>query len=183
MDARPARMRRPRGWDYIARCDASPLLSVWCEFGFLLSNLRVSRMARFEDDPPTRYGGGGSPAGPGRGASRPPGPPGGQRVFKQTMAQRARSMAIYNPIPVKQNCLTVNRSLFIFSEDNIIRKYAKKITEWIYPLHKSQSLVKGQTMPVCNSNNSGSPISLSKTAVEVAKVLAEIEAFNTWSKH
>ncbi|XP_051976308.1 probable voltage-dependent N-type calcium channel subunit alpha-1B [Xyrauchen texanus] len=87
-------------------------------------------MARFEDDLPTRYGGGGSPAGQGRGASRPPGPSGGPRVYKQTMAQRARTMAIYNPIPVKQNCLTVNRSLFIFSEDNIIRKYAKKITEW-----------------------------------------------------
>ncbi|XP_039514892.1 calcium channel, voltage-dependent, N type, alpha 1B subunit, a isoform X5 [Pimephales promelas] len=88
-------------------------------------------MARFEDDLPTRYGGGGgSPAGPVRGASRQPGPPTGPRVYKQTMAQRARTMAIYNPIPVKQNCLTVNRSLFIFSEDNIIRKYAKKITEW-----------------------------------------------------
>ncbi|XP_026067319.1 calcium channel, voltage-dependent, N type, alpha 1B subunit, a isoform X11 [Carassius auratus] len=87
-------------------------------------------MARFEDDLPTRYGGGGSPAGPGRGASRLPGPPGGPRVYKQTMAQRARTMAIYNPIPIKQNCFTVNRSLFIFSEDNIIRKYAKKITEW-----------------------------------------------------
>ncbi|XP_057208019.1 calcium channel, voltage-dependent, N type, alpha 1B subunit, a isoform X1 [Triplophysa rosa] len=87
-------------------------------------------MARFEDDLPTRYGGGGSPAGQGRGASRQPGPPGVQRMYKQTMAQRARTMAIYNPIPVKQNCLTVNRSLFIFSEDNIIRKYAKKITEW-----------------------------------------------------
>ncbi|XP_067294981.1 calcium channel, voltage-dependent, N type, alpha 1B subunit, a isoform X2 [Pseudorasbora parva] len=87
-------------------------------------------MARFEDDLPTRYGGGGSPAGPGRGASRQPGPPSGPRMYKQTMAQRARTMAIYNPIPVKQNCLTVNRSLFIFSEDNIIRKYAKKITEW-----------------------------------------------------
>nr|XP_055055266.1 probable voltage-dependent N-type calcium channel subunit alpha-1B isoform X3 [Misgurnus anguillicaudatus] len=87
-------------------------------------------MARFEDDLPTRYGGGGSPAGQGRGASRQPAPPVGQRMYKQTMAQRARTMAIYNPIPVKQNCLTVNRSLFIFSEDNIIRKYAKKITEW-----------------------------------------------------
>ncbi|XP_035386036.1 calcium channel, voltage-dependent, N type, alpha 1B subunit, a isoform X2 [Electrophorus electricus] len=86
-------------------------------------------MARFEDDLPTRYGGG-SPSGPGRGASRQPGPPVGQRMYKQTMAQRARTMAIYNPIPVKQNCFTVNRSLFIFSEDNIIRKYAKKVTEW-----------------------------------------------------
>lgn len=99
-------------------------------------------MARFEDDLPTRYGGG-SPAGPVRGAIRQPGPPTGPRVYKQTMAQRARTMAIYNPIPVKQNCLTVNRSLFIFSEDNIIRKYAKKITEWPYPLHKSQALVRG----------------------------------------
>ncbi|KAI3372490.1 hypothetical protein L3Q82_022689 [Scortum barcoo] len=89
-------------------------------------------MARFEDDLSSRYGGS-CPAGPARGASRHPGPPGGQRIYKQTMAQRARTMAIYNPIPVKQNCLSVNRSLFIFSEDNIIRKYAKKITEWPYP--------------------------------------------------
>ncbi|EGW00628.1 Voltage-dependent P/Q-type calcium channel subunit alpha-1A [Cricetulus griseus] len=43
-------------------------------------------------------------------------------------------MALYNPIPVRQNCLTVNRSLFLFSEDNVVRKYAKKITEWPYPL-------------------------------------------------
>ncbi|KAJ4932524.1 hypothetical protein JOQ06_010942, partial [Pogonophryne albipinna] len=50
------------------------------------------------------------------------------------MAQRARTMALYNPIPVRQNCFTVNRSLFIFSEDNFVRKYAKKITEWPYPL-------------------------------------------------
>uniref|UniRef100_A0A8B9KHA2 Calcium channel, voltage-dependent, R type, alpha 1E subunit a n=1 Tax=Astyanax mexicanus TaxID=7994 RepID=A0A8B9KHA2_ASTMX len=40
-------------------------------------------------------------------------------VFKQTKAQRARTMALYNPIPVRQNCFTVNRSLFIFSEDNV----------------------------------------------------------------
>ncbi|XP_045890017.1 voltage-dependent P/Q-type calcium channel subunit alpha-1A-like [Micropterus dolomieu] len=86
-------------------------------------------MARFEDEPTSRCGGSCS-TGPARGASRQPGPPGVQRMYKQTMAQRARTMALYNPIPVKQNCLTVNRSLFIFSEDNIIRKYAKKITEW-----------------------------------------------------
>uniref|UniRef100_A0A087YI18 Voltage-dependent N-type calcium channel subunit alpha n=1 Tax=Poecilia formosa TaxID=48698 RepID=A0A087YI18_POEFO len=73
-------------------------------------------MARFADDLPTRYGGGG-----------------GQRMYKQSMAQRARTMAIYNPNPVKQNCLTVNRSLFIFREDNLIRKYAKRITEWPTP--------------------------------------------------
>ncbi|RXN26533.1 voltage-dependent P Q-type calcium channel subunit alpha-1A-like protein [Labeo rohita] len=55
-------------------------------------------------------------------------------MYKQSMAQRARTMALYNPIPVRQNCLTVNRSLFLFSEDNVVRKYAKKITEWPYPL-------------------------------------------------
>uniref|UniRef100_A0A8C1XMF7 Calcium channel, voltage-dependent, R type, alpha 1E subunit b n=1 Tax=Cyprinus carpio TaxID=7962 RepID=A0A8C1XMF7_CYPCA len=37
--------------------------------------------------------------------------------------KRARTMALYNPIPAKHNCLTVNRSLFIFAENNIIRKY------------------------------------------------------------
>ncbi|XP_061585641.1 LOW QUALITY PROTEIN: voltage-dependent N-type calcium channel subunit alpha-1B-like [Cololabis saira] len=79
-------------------------------------------MARgFEDEPSSRYGG---PAGPGRG------PPGAPRVYKQTMAQRARTMALYNPNPVRQSCLSVNRSLFLFSEDNVVRKYAKKITEW-----------------------------------------------------
>ncbi|ERE79572.1 voltage-dependent P/Q-type calcium channel subunit alpha-1A [Cricetulus griseus] len=40
-------------------------------------------------------------------------------MYKQSMAQRARTMALYNPIPVRQNCLTVNRSLFLFSEDNV----------------------------------------------------------------
>ncbi|XP_040915486.1 voltage-dependent N-type calcium channel subunit alpha-1B isoform X3 [Toxotes jaculatrix] len=94
-----------------------------------------SRMARFAEDLPTRYGGGaggGGRGGPGagRGGARGGGAPGGQRMYKQSMAQRARTMAIYNPNPVKQNCLTVNRSLFIFREDNLIRKYAKRITEW-----------------------------------------------------
>ncbi|XP_077572355.1 voltage-dependent R-type calcium channel subunit alpha-1E isoform X1 [Stigmatopora nigra] len=51
-------------------------------------------------------------------------------AFKQTKAQRARTMALYNPIPVRENCFTVNRSLFILGEDNVVRKYAKKITEW-----------------------------------------------------
>ncbi|XP_016094871.1 calcium channel, voltage-dependent, P/Q type, alpha 1A subunit, b [Sinocyclocheilus grahami] len=88
-------------------------------------------MARFGDEVPGRYGGGGSgQGGPGRGGSRQGGPPGPQRMYKQSMAQRARTMALYNPIPVRQNCLTVNRSLFLFSEDNLVRKYAKKITEW-----------------------------------------------------
>ncbi|XP_074713573.1 voltage-dependent P/Q-type calcium channel subunit alpha-1A [Strix uralensis] len=95
-------------------------------------------MARFGDEVPARYGaGGGGSGGPGaaaggRGAGGPRqgGPPGAQRMYKQSMAQRARTMALYNPIPVRQNCLTVNRSLFLFSEDNVVRKYAKKITEW-----------------------------------------------------
>ncbi|XP_035261630.1 calcium channel, voltage-dependent, P/Q type, alpha 1A subunit, b isoform X3 [Anguilla anguilla] len=87
-------------------------------------------MARFGDEVPSRYGGGPGQGGPGRGGSRQGGPPGAQRMYKQSMAQRARTMALYNPIPVRQNCLTVNRSLFLFSEDNVVRKYAKKITEW-----------------------------------------------------
>uniref|UniRef100_A0A2K6FDM6 Voltage-dependent P/Q-type calcium channel subunit alpha n=1 Tax=Propithecus coquereli TaxID=379532 RepID=A0A2K6FDM6_PROCO len=103
-------------------------------------------MARFGDEMPARYGGGGSGAaagvvvgaggGRGAGGSRQGGQPGAQRMYKQSMAQRARTMALYNPIPVRQNCLTVNRSLFLFSEDNVVRKYAKKITEWPYPLPK-----------------------------------------------
>ncbi|XP_063795860.1 voltage-dependent R-type calcium channel subunit alpha-1E isoform X9 [Pseudophryne corroboree] len=60
----------------------------------------------------------------------PAAPVGTQAAFKQTKAQRARTMALYNPIPVRQNCFTVNRSLFIFGEDNIIRKYAKKLIDW-----------------------------------------------------
>ncbi|XP_051940567.1 calcium channel, voltage-dependent, P/Q type, alpha 1A subunit, b [Hippocampus zosterae] len=97
-------------------------------------------MARFGDELPNRYGGGqggqggggggGGQGGAGRGGSRQGGAPGAQRIYKQSMAQRARTMALYNPIPVRQSCLTVNRSLFIFSEDNLVRKYAKKITEW-----------------------------------------------------
>ncbi|XP_053705164.1 voltage-dependent N-type calcium channel subunit alpha-1B isoform X1 [Synchiropus splendidus] len=94
-------------------------------------------MARFSEDLPSRYGGGagggggrGGGPGAGRGGARGGGAPGGQRMYKQSMAQRARTMAIYNPNPVKQNCFTVNRSLFIFREDNAIRKCAKRITEW-----------------------------------------------------
>ncbi|XP_057674672.1 probable voltage-dependent N-type calcium channel subunit alpha-1B isoform X5 [Corythoichthys intestinalis] len=99
------------------------------------------RMARITEDLPTRYGGSTSGGGGGGGGRGAPGagrggargggaPGGGQRMYKQSMAQRARTMAIYNPNPVKQNFLTVNRSLFIFREDNLIRKYAKRITEW-----------------------------------------------------
>uniref|UniRef100_A0A4W3HY90 Voltage-dependent N-type calcium channel subunit alpha n=1 Tax=Callorhinchus milii TaxID=7868 RepID=A0A4W3HY90_CALMI len=87
-------------------------------------------MPRFAEEVPTpRYGGAGGPAGGGRGGSRQGVPQSSQRMYKQTMAQRARTMALYNPIPVRQSCFTLNRSLFIFSEDNVIRKYAKRITE------------------------------------------------------
>ncbi|KAJ1171986.1 hypothetical protein NDU88_003843 [Pleurodeles waltl] len=58
---------------------------------------------------------------------------GSQAAFKQSKAQRARTMALYNPIPVRQNCFTVNRSLFILGEDNALRKYAKKLIDWPYP--------------------------------------------------
>ncbi|XP_062919708.1 probable voltage-dependent R-type calcium channel subunit alpha-1E [Mobula hypostoma] len=57
----------------------------------------------------------------------------GSAGFKQSRAQRARTMALYNPIPVRHNCLTANRSLFLFGEDNIIRKSARRVIEWPYP--------------------------------------------------
>ncbi|XP_069793644.1 probable voltage-dependent R-type calcium channel subunit alpha-1E [Narcine bancroftii] len=57
----------------------------------------------------------------------------GSAGFKQTRAQRARTMALYNPIPVRHNCLTANRSLFLFGEDNIVRKSARRVIEWPYP--------------------------------------------------
>uniref|UniRef100_A0A8C8LTF2 Voltage-dependent calcium channel alpha-1 subunit IQ domain-containing protein n=1 Tax=Oncorhynchus tshawytscha TaxID=74940 RepID=A0A8C8LTF2_ONCTS len=89
-------------------------------------------MSRFGDNVPAMLGSGdggskrnrtreGAPVSTGGGVSP---------AFKQTKAQRARTMALYNPIPVRQNCFTVNRSLFIFGEDNIVRKYAKKVIEW-----------------------------------------------------
>lgn len=61
-------------------------------------------------------------------------------AYKQSKAQRARTMALYNPIPVRQNCFTVNRSLFIFGEDNIVRKYAKKLIDWPYPFLPTMAL-------------------------------------------
>uniref|UniRef100_A0A3B3ZSQ6 Ion transport domain-containing protein n=1 Tax=Periophthalmus magnuspinnatus TaxID=409849 RepID=A0A3B3ZSQ6_9GOBI len=93
-------------------------------------------MARFGDDIPglLSSGDGGSERNRNRdGAAVSTG--GISPAFKQTKAQRARTMALYNPIPVRENCFTVNRSLFIFGEDNMVRKYAKKIIEWPYPLY------------------------------------------------
>uniref|UniRef100_A0A670IA08 Voltage-dependent R-type calcium channel subunit alpha n=1 Tax=Podarcis muralis TaxID=64176 RepID=A0A670IA08_PODMU len=85
-------------------------------------------MARFGEAMAGRLGSGDGAAEQNRNRQGAPAPPGGTPVaYKQTKAQRARTMALYNPIPVRQNCFTVNRSLFIFGEDNIVRKYAKKI--------------------------------------------------------
>ncbi|XP_072294308.1 voltage-dependent R-type calcium channel subunit alpha-1E [Eucyclogobius newberryi] len=93
-------------------------------------------MARFGDDIPALLssGDGGSERNRNRdGAAVSTG--GISPAFKQTKAQRARTMALYNPIPVRENCFTINRSLFIFGEDNMVRKYAKKIIEWPYLLY------------------------------------------------
>nr|XP_021334062.1 voltage-dependent R-type calcium channel subunit alpha-1E isoform X5 [Danio rerio] len=88
-------------------------------------------MARFGDDVPGLLGAGDGGSERSRNRDAPAVSTGGvSPAFKQTKAQRARTMALYNPIPVRQNCFTVNRSLFIFGEDNIVRKYAKKIIEW-----------------------------------------------------
>ncbi|KAJ8383336.1 hypothetical protein AAFF_G00221960 [Aldrovandia affinis] len=92
-------------------------------------------MARFGDDIPSTVGsgdGGSELIGDSEGAAGAAGAAAAATLI-QTKAQRARTMALYNPIPVKHNCLTVNRSLFIFAEDNFIRKYARKVIEWPYP--------------------------------------------------
>ncbi|XP_066048225.1 voltage-dependent R-type calcium channel subunit alpha-1E isoform X9 [Chamaea fasciata] len=88
-------------------------------------------MARFGEAVAGRLGSGDGGSDQNRsrqGASAPAG--GSPGAFKQTKAQRARTMALYNPIPVRQNCFTVNRSLFLFGEENIVRKYAKKLIDW-----------------------------------------------------
>ncbi|KAM6948713.1 voltage-dependent R-type calcium channel subunit alpha-1E [Aplochiton taeniatus] len=86
-------------------------------------------MARFGDDvPSTLDSGEGDPE---RGGDSQDTASGGlSGSLKQAKAQRARTMAFYNPVPHRQNCLTINRSLFIFAEDNLIRKYARRIIEW-----------------------------------------------------
>lgn len=81
--------------------------------------------SRDSGDPERGEDGGDTASGTGSGT--------GSGTLKQTKAARARTMALYNPIPHRQNCLTVNRSLFIFAEDNFIRKTAKRIIEWPYP--------------------------------------------------
>uniref|UniRef100_A0A8C3IQB0 Voltage-dependent R-type calcium channel subunit alpha n=1 Tax=Chrysemys picta bellii TaxID=8478 RepID=A0A8C3IQB0_CHRPI len=85
-------------------------------------------MARFGEAVAGRLGSGDAGSEQNRIRQGPPAPSGATPgAFKQTKAQRARTMALYNPIPVRQNCFTVNRSLFLFGEDNMVRKYAKKL--------------------------------------------------------
>ncbi|CAM2118586.1 unnamed protein product [Caretta caretta] len=91
-------------------------------------------MARFGEAVAGRLGPGDAGSEQNRIRQGPPAPSGATPgAFKQTKAQRARTMALYNPIPVRQNCFTVNRSLFLFGEDNMVRKYAKKLIDWPYP--------------------------------------------------
>ncbi|KAK2494375.1 hypothetical protein MC885_010648 [Smutsia gigantea] len=111
-------------------------------------------MVRFGDELGGRYGGAGGgdrARGGGAGGAGGPGPGGlqpGQRVlYKQSIAQRARTMALYNPIPVKQNCFTVNRSLFVFSEDNVYMILATIIANCIV-LALEQHLPDGDKTPM-----------------------------------
>lgn len=68
-------------------------------------------------------------SGPGRGrAGRGHGGP-----IKMTLAQQARTMSYYNPVPKQQNFFTANRSLFLLGINNPVRKLAMKIIEWPYP--------------------------------------------------
>uniref|UniRef100_A0A452IR80 Voltage-dependent R-type calcium channel subunit alpha n=1 Tax=Gopherus agassizii TaxID=38772 RepID=A0A452IR80_9SAUR len=90
-------------------------------------------MARFGEAVAGRLGSGDASSEQNRIRQGPPAPSGATPgAFKQTKAQRARTMALYNPIPVRQNCFTVNRSLFLFGEDNMVRKYAKKLVPSLF---------------------------------------------------
>ena len=59
-----------------------------------------------------------------------PGRKKGQGPYKMTLAQQARTMSYYNPAIKTDNFLTADRALFILSPENLIRKIAKKITDW-----------------------------------------------------
>lgn len=131
---RPAFSRRLQTCLSVSTLTVSSLSGVFPPFLSFFWFCFSDRMARFGDDMPglLSSGDGGSERNRNRdGAAVSTG--GISPAFKQTKAQRARTMALYNPIPVRENCFTVNRSLFIFGEDNVVRKYAKKITEWPYP--------------------------------------------------
>lgn len=122
-----------------APCNPPSLFSYPPPLPALVGLLRLtcvfsSRMARFGEAVAGRLGSGDGGSDQNRSRQGPSAPAGGTPgAFKQTKAQRARTMALYNPIPVRQNCFTVNRSLFLFGEENIVRKYAKKLIDWPYP--------------------------------------------------
>ena len=104
--------------------------------------LSLLRMARFGDEsqPSTMDSGDGDVEGGTAEGQDAVSASGMSGSLKQAKAQRARTMAMYNPVPHRQNCLTVNRSLFIFAEDNFIRKYARRVIEWPYPYAQYISL-------------------------------------------
>uniref|UniRef100_A0AAQ4Q8Z5 Voltage-dependent calcium channel alpha-1 subunit IQ domain-containing protein n=1 Tax=Gasterosteus aculeatus aculeatus TaxID=481459 RepID=A0AAQ4Q8Z5_GASAC len=100
-------------------------------------------MARFGDEfaPGAVDSGDGDPERGGEGQDAAAVAAGLTASIRQAKAQRARTMAMYNPVPHRQNCLTVNRSLFIFAEDNIIRRTARRIIEWPYPSRRKRYMI------------------------------------------
>ncbi|XP_060053773.1 voltage-dependent R-type calcium channel subunit alpha-1E isoform X8 [Erinaceus europaeus] len=111
--------------------DAWLLLETLPDLQMTAFSLCPHRMARFGEAVVGRPGSGDGDSDQSRNRQGTPVPASGPAAaYKQSKAQRARTMALYNPIPVRQNCFTVNRSLFIFGEDNIVRKYAKKLIDW-----------------------------------------------------
>lgn len=85
------------------------------------------KMARFAEEYASKRRPGGGPHG---GGGKGPGGRGAGGPYKMTLAQQARTMSYYNPVPKQQSCITANRSLFIFNKDNFIRMLAKRIIEW-----------------------------------------------------
>ena len=53
--------------------------------------------------------------------------------IKLTLAEQARTMSYYRPIPIRHNIFTANKALFLFGPSNPLRKFAKRIIEWPYP--------------------------------------------------
>uniref|UniRef100_A0A8C4N6Y8 Uncharacterized protein n=1 Tax=Eptatretus burgeri TaxID=7764 RepID=A0A8C4N6Y8_EPTBU len=92
------------------------------------------------------------------------------RLAKTSIAQ---SMAIYNPIPVKQNCFTQNRSLFLLAETSPVRKLARSLTEWPYPLFVLQHLPGGDKTPFSKRLELTEPYFIGMFCLETAiKILA-----------
>ncbi|EPY81807.1 hypothetical protein CB1_000708006 [Camelus ferus] len=117
-------------------------------------------MARFGEAVVARPGSGDGDSDQSRNRQGTPVPASGPAAaYKQSKAQRARTMALYNPIPVRQNCFTVNRSLFIFGEDNIVRKYAKKLIDWPYPFLPTITPLSPFTfLPLCAVGSGLAPV-------------------------